>query len=249
MESDQTMMSIRPEVWPFIGITLLVSLLVYLLLWRFTRLSARAALYLPLVAGLVFGAYFLWFFRDPPRRPPSDPAAIVSAADGTCAKITVMSEEAFLKAAAFAGLKDADMAPFLGGNVVRISIFLSLFDVHVNRMPIAGTSRFMGYFPGKHLFTFDEKSSDVNQHNSILIRNDRTVCLVNQIVGPVCRRVVYWLDAKAPVQVRKGQDFGMMKFGSRLDMYFPEADIVLVSKEGDRVRAGETVMARYREAL
>ncbi len=242
-------MSIRPEVWPFLGITVLVCVLIYLLTGRFTRLSWRAALYLPVAAGLIFGGYFLWFFRDPPRTPPADPLAIVAAADGVCARIVVLDESAFLKAAAFAGLQDADKAPFLGGNTVRISIFLSLFDVHVNRAPIAGSSRFMGYFPGRHLFTFDEKSSDVNQHNSILIRNARTVCLVNQIVGPVCRRVVYWLDHKNPVEVALGQDFGMMKFGSRLDMYFPEADIALLVKEGDRVRAGETVIAHYREVL
>lgn len=94
-----------------------------------------------------------------------------------------------------AGLKQEDVECLKSsGDILRISIFLSLFDVHVNRAPISGKSRFLGYFPGKHLFTFDEKSSDVNQHNSILIQNDKTCCLVNQIVGPVCRRVVYWLD-------------------------------------------------------
>jgi len=242
------MIAIRPEVWPFNGITVLVCVLVWALLWRLDPVPRRLAIGLPLVLGIVFCAYFLWFFRDPPRTPPTDPNVIVAAADGVCAKIAFMDEAAFRAAAAFAGLEEPDIVSFLDGKVVRISIFLSLFDVHVNRAPIAGVSRFMGYFPGKHLFTFDEKSSDVNQHNSILIRNDRTVCLVNQIVGPVCRRVVYWLDPAAPVPVTLGQDFGMMKFGSRLDMYFPEADIAMLVKVGDRVRAGETIIARYREA-
>jgi phosphatidylserine decarboxylase len=148
--------------------------------------------------------------------------------------------------AAFCGLAGADLDAFAHGDVVRISIFLSLFDVHVNRAPIGGTSRFLGYFPGKHLFTFDEKSSDVNQHNSILIENDRTCCLVNQIVGPVCRRVVYWLDRAKPVEVALGADFGMMKFGSRLDMYFPARDVELTVREGSRVTAGESVIGTIR---
>jgi len=118
--------------------------------------------------------------------------------------------------------------------------------VHVNRAPISGESRFLGYFPGRHFFTFKEKSSDYNQHNSILIQNERTCCLLNQIVGPVCRRVVYWPDHDRPVQVRKGDPIGMMKFGSRLDMYFPADTITVVVKEGDPVRAGETIMARLR---
>jgi phosphatidylserine decarboxylase len=85
----------------------------------------------------------------------------------------------------------------------------------------------------------------VNQHNSILIENDRTLCLVNQIVGPVCRRVVYWLDPEKAVTVKAGDDFGMMKFGSRLDMYFPAKDIELVVSEGMKVVAGESVIGRY----
>ena len=224
-------MHVRVEVLPFLLASWLLGVMILLgVRWR--RKSWHTSVSCGLGSAVILCAYFLFFFRDPERTTPGEADAVVAGADGTVAAVKELYEGTHLKT-----------------SCVRISIFLSLFDVHVNRMPIAGTSRFMGYFPGKHLFTFDEKSSDVNQHNSILIRNDRTVCLVNQIVGPVCRRVVYWLDAKAPVQVRKGQDFGMMKFGSRLDMYFPEADIVLVSKEGDRVRAGETVMARYREAL
>jgi len=203
---------------------------------------------LGLVVTLVPVGYFFWFFRDPERTPPADPDVIVAAADGVVAKITTFEPAAFGSIAMLAGLKAEDVAAFSGCNVIRISIFLSLFDVHVNRAPIAGASRFLGYFPGKHLFTFDEKSSDVNQHNSILIENGRTSCLVNQIVGPVCRRVVYWLDHDQPGEVAMGDDFGMMKFGSRLDMYFPEADIDVLASVDDRVRAGESVIARYRQA-
>jgi phosphatidylserine decarboxylase len=158
------------------------------------------------------------------------------------AKITWLSREDLRRKIAAAGLAEAQVSCLLRADAVRISIFLSLFDVHVNRAPIAGESRFLGYFRGKHFFTFLEKSSDYNQHNSILIRNDRTCCLYHQIVGPICRRVVYWPSHEEAVQIGKGDPIGMMKFGSRLDMCFP-ADTIRVSvREGDVVRAGETVI-------
>ncbi|MCG2659341.1 MAG: phosphatidylserine decarboxylase [Kiritimatiellae bacterium] len=179
--------------------------------------------------AIVSIAYLLFFFRDPERTPPADAAAIVAGADGRVASVTRLREDAFLKT-----------------DCVRISIFLSLFDVHVNRAPIAGRSTFLGYFPGKHLFTFQEKSSDVNQHNKILVANAQTHCLVCQIVGPVCRRVVYWPDHDQAVDVAIGERIGMMKFGSRLDMYLPVSDVQILTKPGDTVRAGETIVARFK---
>ena len=131
---------------------------------------------------------------------------------------------------------------------MRISIFLSLLDVHVNRAPIAEQSVFPGYFPGKHFFTFQEKSSELNQHNKILITGTGTRCLVNQIVGPVCRRVVYWPDHDKAVGVALGERIGMMKFGSRLDMYLPAGEVEIICKPGDTVRAGETIVARLKHA-
>ncbi|HPE66206.1 MAG TPA: phosphatidylserine decarboxylase, partial [Synergistales bacterium] len=181
--------------------------------------------------GLLFGGagtgYMLFFFRDPEIVTPAEPGIVVAAANGKLAKIVEMYEKDYLKQ-----------------DTIRISIFLSLFDVHVNRFPIGGFSTFLGYFPGKRLFTFDEKSSDVNQHNAILVRNEETSCLIRQIVGPVCRRVVYWLREDKTTTVKQGDRFGMMKFGSRLDMYFPKDDIEMVAKIGDQVTAGETIIAR-----
>jgi len=239
-------LGIRLEIWPFLSIAILVGVGVALVLGRFTPLSWLTAIGMGGAIILVFGGYFLWFFRDPERNPPPDPDAIIAAADGVVAKITTFTVEEFSSISMLAGLKADDMSVFQGGDILRISIFLSLFDVHVNRCPIGGRSRFLGYFPGKHMFTFDEKSSDVNQHNSILIENDRSSCLVNQIVGPICRRVVYWLDHDAPVEVAAGDDFGMMKFGSRLDMYFPAKDIEVLVPVGTRVRAGESIIGHYR---
>ena len=236
-------MTVRPEVLPFIGATLLVGAGLMILCrvtgmpWAGTLLGCGA------VTAILVG-YFVFFFRDPERTVPGDPSLIVSGADGTIVRIIELDSDRFRELVASAGLKEGQLGAFPESDVVRISIFLSLFSVHVNRAPIAGKSQFLGYFPGKHFFTFGEKSSDHNQHNSILIRNDRTHCLVNQIVGPVCRRVVYWPDHDRDVDISKGQRIGMMKFGSRLDMYFPKDDIVVVVGEGDTVRAGETVIAR-----
>jgi phosphatidylserine decarboxylase len=174
-------------------------------------------------------AYFLYFFRDPDRTPPADQRAVVAGADGVVAAIKEVQESVYLKTPC-----------------ARISIFLSLFDVHVNRAPLAGKSTFLGYFPGKRLFTFQEKSSEVNQHNKILIEGEHTRCLVTQIVGPVCRRVVYWPPHDRAADLAMGERIGMMKFGSRLDIYLPAADVEVVAKVGDTVRAGETIVARVK---
>lgn len=235
---------IRPEVIPFICVAFVFGALVAVSVKAIGRCCWKRALIPAVVVAGVFCAYFLWFFRDPPRHPPADPYAVAAGAEGRVASISRLSPEAFRQIAAFNGLSGDDLESFLGGDVVRISIFLSLFDVHVNRAPISGESRFLGYFKGKHFFTFEEKSSEKNQHNSILIVGDRTQCLVNQIVGPVARRVVYWLDKTRAVPVEKGHKIGMMKFGSRLDMYFPADDVKVTVAVGDVVRAGETVVAR-----
>lgn len=222
-------MGIRAEVFPFIGIAVGAGL-VFAAVVHYAGASWVKAAWSGGALVLVASAYLLYFFRDPERVIPGNPVTIVAGADGKVAQITQVREDQFLKE-----------------ETIRISIFLSLFNVHVNRAPIAGKSTFLGYYPGRRFFTFQEKSSWENQHNAILVDGERTRCLIRQIVGPVCRRVVYFLDHDVPVRVQKGQRIGMMKFGSRLDMYFPKDDIDVVVKEGEDVRAGETVIARLRK--
>jgi phosphatidylserine decarboxylase len=217
-------MRIRPEVIPFVVASCAAGILVGMGTKMLSG-SWHAAFVLGGGVTLFFCAYFFYFFRDPDRRPPADSSAIVAGADGTVAAITEFHENKYLKT-----------------NCIRISIFLSLFDVHVNRAPISGKSTFLGYFPGKRFFTFQDKSSDLNQHNKILIEGKHTRCLVNQIVGPVCRRVVYWPDHDKAVDVTRGERIGMMKFGSRLDIYFPKEDVNILIKKGDKVEAGETLI-------
>lgn len=213
-------MRIRHEVAPFIAVVIVVS--------TCARLFPNS----PMAGCASFSlgtAFLLFFFRDPERTPPLDSALILSGADGRVMSVTRLAERTYLKT-----------------ECVRISVFLSVFDVHVNRSPITGNSKFIGYFPGKKLFAFREKSSELNQHNKILIDGLKTRCLVAQIVGPVARRVVYLADPDAPVPVKAGDRIGMMKFGSRLDMYLPAADVDVSIKPGDRVRAAETVIARIK---
>lgn len=218
-------MNVRHEVMPYVVIAVIVGIIVSLLL-VLGKVSGYKAAGIGMGIALFFSFYFLYFFRDPERTAPADDKVVVSGADGVIAGIKEMREDRHLKT-----------------DTVRISIFLSLFDVHVNRAPIAGKARFLGYFPGKHIFTFKEKSSDVNQHNEIMIAG-RTKCLVYQIVGPVARRVVYWPDNNNEVELKMGDRIGMMKFGSRMDIYLPNSDVTVLVREGDVVRAGETVIAR-----
>lgn len=212
------------EVWPFFSGALALFLLVGLVLRRLKWKRTALGCYFLAVAG---AGFMLFFFRDPERVPPSDPDAVVAGADGTIMAVKEVREDNLLKT-----------------DAIRISIFLSLFDVHVNRAPLAGKIIFLKYYPGERYFTFCEKSSASNQHSSILIEGNRTRCLVNQIVGPVARRVVYWLE---PGQtVKTGERIGMMKFGSRLDIYLPKADVEVIAKPGDRVKAGVSVVAKLR---
>src|SRR5450759_3496501 len=152
------------EVLPFFIGSLAVFGLLGLI---FRRFQWKRTAWVFFCLGVIAACYMLFFFRDPQRTPPSDPAVIVAGADGVVMSIKEVREDAYLKT-----------------DAVRISIFLSLFDVHVNRAPIQGKIAFLGYFPGKRYFTFQEKSSEFNQHNSILIEGPQTRCLVNQIVGP-----------------------------------------------------------------
>ena len=179
--------------------------------------------------GLVGCLFMLYFFRDPERTPAGGPDEFVSAAEGVVRSVEYMDETRFLKCPA-----------------VRISTFLNPFNVHVNRHAMGGVIQEAGYTPGRHLFTMDARSSEYNEHSASLIEGEATRCLERQIVGPIVRRVVYWLEPGD--RVEKGARLGMMKFGSRMDLYFPAADVEAVVQRGDKVAAGLTVVARLKKA-
>jgi phosphatidylserine decarboxylase len=184
-----------------------------------------------IVVGVLLAAFTFWFFRDPDRTVPSealnDESLIVSPADGTVVQIKEIYEEKYMKC-----------------DAVQISIFLSPLNVHVNRIPISGVIEYFKYNPGKYLVAYHPKSSELNEQTYIGLRSKYAKILFKQIVGIVARRLVW--DIKEGDTVKIGQRFGMMKFGSRMDVIVsPEAEINV--KTGDRVVGAETVIARLKK--
>jgi phosphatidylserine decarboxylase len=176
-----------------------------------------------LSAGFAVLAGFLtYFFRDPDRRVPQTPDVIVSPADGR-----VM----------LAGPADARWAP--PGDWLQITIFLSPLDVHVNRSPVSGRVRRIEYRPGRFLPAFDERSND-NELNEIWVERDGRTIVFRQVVGILARRIVCRI--REGEMVGRGERIGLMKFGSRMDVFLP-TDGRLCVAVGDRVVAGETVLA------
>ncbi len=184
-----------------------------------------AAALLLLVAGILLTAFMVYFFRDPERISPTDADIIVSGADGWVRSVERITETRHLHA-----------------DTLRISVYLTPWDVHVNRVPMAGKVTKLDYTPGQHILTRNPKSSEVNEHSTIIIQGEKIVCMVRQIVGPLVRRVQYWLEMSQ--QVGRGDRLGIMKFGSRLDIYLPAGNVEPLVKSGDRVYAGLTVIAR-----
>ncbi len=181
--------------------------------------------------------FMLWFFRNPTRTPPEGEENIVSGAEGTVRSVQYVTEDDGSPASAV--VKEF----FPGERAVRISTFLSPIHVHVNRLSIGGEVKQCEYRHGKHLLTMDERSSIYNQHSIILVEDtDGLRCLHKQITGPIVRRVVYWLEKGQ--KVGRGDVLGMMKFGSRMDIWLPADKVDVCVKPGDPVRAGETVIAK-----
>lgn len=176
------------------------------------------------VAGLLLallGLFMAFFFRDPKRVPPNDPDVVVSPADGRVTRIE--------------SPRDQQNAPTL------ISIFLSPFDVHINRAPIRGKIVDVVYSPGKFLMATNEKASLVNEQNVLTIQGEKITVVCKQIAGILARRIVCWKHTGDRLNL--GERFGMIKFSSRTDVLLP-ANVKVTVAEGDRVRGGITVIGR-----
>ena len=173
----------------------------------------------------ILSIYIFYFFRDPNRIIPLDDF-IVSPADGT---ITYIGET-------------NNPLDIENNNEVytKVSIFLSIFDVHVNRMPIEGTIKEIKYIPGKFINATLDKSSEQNEKNIIKISNGTYNYFVVQIAGLIARRIV--CNVKKNQDLKKGERIGIIKFGSRVDLYLPKSNKVLVSK-GQKVIGGETIIS------
>ncbi len=185
------------------------------------------------LGALVFG--ILAFFRDPVRVTPQGDKLIVAPADGLITLIQKMSPPPELSA-------DVGGAPGLGDSpVTRVSIFMSVFDVHINRAPISGLVKRVNYIPGKFLNADLDKASEENERQHFLIeRADGTRIGFTQIAGLVARRIIPFV--KAGDTVMAGQRVGLIRFGSRVDVYLPAGTEPAVLK-GQKVVAGETVLA------
>ena len=169
--------------------------------------------------ALVLAAFFLWFFRDPERDIPSGSATVVSPADGKVTEIAPLS---------------------LGGvQHTRISIFLSVFDVHVNRSPIAGVIRDIGYHRGQFLNAMNPASAEHNEQNVVTVEGEGHTVVFKQIAGLLARRIVF--RPKVGDRVERGQRIGLIKFGSRVDVILPAASLQI--KVGDRVKGGASRLA------
>lgn len=176
--------------------------------------------------GLLWTFALVGFFRDPDRAVPTEDGAIVSPADG---KVIVVSP----------GIQN----PFTKGEAQKISIFMSVFNVHVNRIPSSGRVQRISYLPGKFLSADREEASLKNEHNAIFLETEdgADICVV-QIAGLIARRIICHVHPEDHLQ--RGQRFGLICFGSRLDVYLP-SDARLAVKVGDRVSAGSSILGRF----
>ena len=187
--------------------------------------------YVFIPTGVILILFTFWFFRDPERNAPdeamADPSMIISPCDGKVLQII-----------------DAEEPNFMGGKVKQISIFLSPLDVHVNRIPISGTVKYFKYNPGEYLVAYHPKASPLNEQTHIGIENESGKIFFKQIVGVLARRLVW--DIKEGDKVTKGNKFGMMKFGSRIDILLDPKSEILV-KPGDRTVAGVSIIGKIKK--
>ena len=208
-------MRIAREGWPFIAAAWALVVGAALLWWPLAALLAVVALWV------------VAFFRDPIRPGPRGERYILAAAEGHVVHVTEIDEPMYVKERA-----------------VRISIFLSVFDVHVNRSPVDASVELVHYNKGKFLHAAAEKASLDNEQSSIGLRGPRGRVLVRQIAGLIARRIV--TDPKPGDRVTQGARLGLIRFGSRTDVFLPlSARPVVKVKPGDRVRVGGTVLAEY----
>jgi len=211
--------STKSHRWPIVveGIPFLIPSLMVTVFFGFMGLKIL------LFLGILWTIFVALFFRNPSRRIPSIEQAILSPADGRIVQIDHCDEN-----------------NFLNDKAIKVSIFMSLFDVHLNRAPISGKVLKVNHRPGKFFMANKDKASQFNEQNAILIENEERVkILLVQIAGILARRIVCYL--KPGDLLRKGEIFGMIRFGSRVDLYIP-TNVKLTVKLGEYVKAGESII-------
>lgn len=179
------------------------------------------------VVPLVLSAYFMYFFRNPHRTIPSDETLLVSPADGTVVSVEPAHEDLYL-----------------GQDCCKIVIFLSIFDAHVNRTPLSGVIKFQQYTCGRFRPAYKDGVGYENERYALGIDNGRTRLLITLIAGVLARRVVSWVTLGDVLE--HGQLYGMIKFGSCIEIYVQD-NVEISVKKGDRVRGGESIIGRIVE--
>jgi phosphatidylserine decarboxylase len=206
--------SVAKEGVPFILLSAFTSLICSILQYNYAGLGFLLA--------TIFSTYF---FRDPERIVPEDKNAVVSPADGKVIRVEEVFDDRFLQQ-----------------NVLRVSIFMNVFDVHVNRIPFAGTVQRISFKPGRFYAADKDKAMLQNEYNAAIIRTDSgQEYAVVQIAGLIARRIICWTEPGD--QLKTGERFGLIRFGSRVDLYLPK-NVDLTVKIGEKVRAGETVLGK-----
>jgi len=171
-----------------------------------------------------FTLFTTWFFRNPARRIPPGENLVVSPGDGTVVAVEQEFEHRYLKEQS-----------------IRISIFLNVFDVHINRMPVGGSVEHIVYQPGKFMMANLPEASSGNEQNALMLRRpDGVKVLCVQIAGLIARRIVSWVLPGE--QVEKGERFGLIRFGSRMDVYLPQSSTIRV-QVGSKVKGGSSILA------
>lgn len=185
-------------------------------------LAAWAGWTWPAAALVLLAAFVFYFFRDPQRKLPESPSAVVSPADG---RVLEVVEE-----------------PLDGRQGRKISIFLSIFNVHVNRSPVAARIASAEHLPGKFFAAMRPRASTENEQNVVRLDTGRGPIVVKQIAGWVARRILFWKPVGASLE--RGERFGMIRFGSRVELWLPNEARILV-RPGDNVRGGSSVVAEW----
>lgn len=201
------------EGWPFIGLFALLTWILY----NFAGLTGLAV-------GLLLTVFCVYFFRNPQRQANDQKGVVVAPADGRIMDIKKVLEDQYVHT-----------------DAVRIRIFLSIFNVHINRTPIEGQVEWVKKVPGSFLPAYKDEVSDVNARNYVGIITEWGRILVVQITGLVARRLVCWV--KAGDTLLTGQRFGLIRFGSCTEVYLPDNAEILV-QPGQKVKGGETIIAR-----
>ncbi len=227
--------------WPLILTPLVIALCGGGALYHFAHCPTGAGFVV--VFCVVLSLFMLWFFRNPVRTAPAGEGNIVSGAEGVCKDVQYVDENTKMADGSVHPAAEIVKEFFPGQQAVRVSVFLSPLNVHVNRTAIGGKVTQLEYRHGKHFLTPDERSSLYNQCSIIVVEGeDGFRCLHKQITGPIVRRVVYWLTLGQTIG--RGAILGMMKFGSRMDFWMPADQVEIVVKPGDKVRAGESIIAK-----